>query len=105
MLGGAILAALVLTVFPTAWNNAPTDKGVVAERNRTISRLGIEPVFPPEEDIHVGDLYAVIREDRRPKGKDKPATLLNHGIKLDHINLDEALISTYNELPQFPDTK
>jgi hypothetical protein len=104
MLGVAILAVLGFTIVPVVWGNSPTDKGVVAEWNETIGRLGIEPVFPPEEDIHVGDLYAVIRADRRPKNKDKPATLLNYGIKLDHINLDRVLISTYNELPQFPAT-
>src|SRR5436190_16588764 len=81
--GGLMLLALVVAmVMSSIWTATPTDKDVVAEWNETIRRLGIEPVFPPEEDIYVGDLFAVITADRRPENKDtQRQPLLNRAIK------------------------
>src|SRR5262249_29404914 len=50
------------------------DLSLEAQWNKTIARLGIKPVFPPEEDLAVGDLFAaVVEEDQSdPAGvKDK----------------------------------
>jgi hypothetical protein len=48
--------SLVLTNFFVR----PQDFDVQAEWTNAISRLGIEPTFPPEEDIYVGDVFAVV---------------------------------------------
>lgn len=64
--------------------------------NDTISRLGIEPIFPPEEDVHVGDVYAVVTRG--------DVAFLGRAIKLTHVDMSEALNAAYAKLPMFPDT-
>lgn len=66
---------------PTAWSEA-------------IGRLGMEPVYPPSEDISVGDILAVISGDELTDDqKDNPAIrqLLKRSIRLGHIELAESL--------------
>ncbi|MGX1785558.1 hypothetical protein ACWIGM_02395 [Bosea sp. NPDC055332] len=48
--------------------------------NASIARLGISPVFPPAEDIRVGDVWAVVAG-----AEDRP--LLGRGVRIGHINL------------------
>jgi hypothetical protein len=103
--GGVLFVIAAVGLFLTIWTAQPPERGVIAEWNDTIVRLGIEPVFPPEEDIYVGDVLAVITVDRRPNGKDaRNQPLLNRAIKLAHIDLSAALDAAYKELPRFPDT-
>ena len=98
MLAAAVVMSLI-------WTSEPTDKGVIAEWNETIGRLGIEPVFPPEEDIYVGDLFAVITADKRPNSKDtRRQPLLNRAIKLTHIKMSDDLETYYQALPLFSET-
>jgi len=84
---------------------AAEDPGVIGDWNSTISKLGIDPVFPPEEDIHVGDLFAVITGDRTT-GNDQtaPQALLHRSVKLAHLDMTDDLKRTYAMLPMFPDT-
>jgi hypothetical protein len=104
-LGVAVLLVLAAIVMVPAWNAPAEDRGVIAEWNETIARLGIDPVFPPEEDIYVGDVLAVITNDRRP-GKDARAQpLLNRAIKLTHIDMSTELNLQYGTLPVFPETE
>lgn len=98
LIGGAVLAIVLI---PIVWTASPPDKGVVAEWNESISRLGIEPVFPPEEDVYVGDVLAVII----PETGTQPQALLNRAIKLDHIDMSDDLVKNYQLLPLFPDTE
>ena len=78
--------------------------------NHTIQRLGIEPVFPPEEDLAVGDIFAVavgIDKDARlqfaPEWAQfyKGETFLKRSVKLAHIDVREALDEAYAILPVF----
>ena len=66
---GAAAIAVAAFAYQFIWKAPEPDKNVVAEWNDVILRLGIEPVFPPEEDIYVGDVFAVITVDRRPASK------------------------------------
>src|SRR4051794_29850183 len=36
---------------------------ITRQWNSTIFRLGIEPIYPPQEDISAGDIYLVIVND------------------------------------------
>ena len=78
-----------------------------AEWISTISRLGIDPVYPPEEDIAVGDLIAtVVRDDEdvaetKNNRLDKTSPILKRSIKLAHIDLREELKKAYAMLPVF----
>lgn len=91
--------------FRDTWRETPQDRGVIAEWNDAIFRLGIDPVFPPEEDVYVGDLLAVITEDRRPnKERNQDQPFLNRAIKIAHLDMRPELEASYRLLPTFPET-
>jgi hypothetical protein len=65
---------LILTVLLTLvavrlvnWLSQPTMHGartsIEENWNSTISSLGVSPIFPPEEDLVVGDVLAVVTND------------------------------------------
>jgi hypothetical protein len=73
----------------------------------TIRKIGIEPVFPPEEDLTVGDVLAVVVKDNKPD-EDTDDTkitaqtpLPKRAVKLAHIDVREALTRNYAKLPIF----
>jgi hypothetical protein len=99
-LGLGLVAGIVLDYGLGATGS---ESNVVADWNETIKTLGIEPVFPPEEDLYVGDILAVIVDDENPTQiKTKNRALLNRAIKLAHLNLHDELVKNYAELPFFP---
>jgi hypothetical protein len=83
------------------------ERNIVEDWNTTISKLGIEPVFPPEEDIYVGDLLAVVVNDSHEGQKSaKERPLLNKAIKLAHVDsVHTALSKYYKGLPVFAETE
>lgn len=100
-----LIGVAAFGIAATMWNETPLEeRSVVQEWNETIARLGIEPVFPPEEDIHVGDVFAVIKEDRRFGSDVRQRALLNRAIKLDHVDMENELRSNYARLPMFSET-
>jgi hypothetical protein len=106
----AVVAVLVVQVWVgpptvTATDSSPSIETAWAE---AIQRFGIEPVFPPEEDLAVGDVLAVVVADRDPDQENKDKTLdvrspfLRRSVKLAHIDVREPLEKTYAMLPTFP---
>jgi hypothetical protein len=71
------------------------DKGAVATAwNEAVSLLNIEPIYPPQEDVYVGDIYAVVtRADRG---------FLGRSIKLWHVDLSDEIKNAYLNVPMFP---
>lgn len=65
--------------------------------NASIARLGISPVFPPAEDIRVGDVWAVVAG-----AEDRP--LLGRGVRIGHINLRPDLTEETRGRPVFAAT-
>jgi hypothetical protein len=65
--------------------------------------MGINPVYPPQEDLHVGDIFAVIKQS----DNDYPTSVVfgDHAIKLWHVDMRAALEAGYNAVPVFPRTK
>ena len=61
--------------------------GVAASWNNSISQLGISPLYPPQEDFFVGDLWAVI-----VGGTEKP--LLRQAARIGHIDLTAEIIKS-----------
>ena len=111
-----VFAGVILVGMRPTTQDSEAD--LIADWNRTISKLGIEPVFPPEEDIYVGDLFAVVTQDRL-EGAGSPSrggqkstaadglqstAMLGRAIKLDHTNLTAILIEYYKNFPVFSDT-
>src|SRR5712691_7504832 len=52
---GIVLGVRWLAMRAPAGAEHDEDLSLEAQWNKTIARLGIEPVFPPEEDLAVGD--------------------------------------------------
>jgi len=109
---GAAIAALTTAVSLVGiseilriWNKLPDRTVSVAEEwNRSILRLGIVPVFPPEEDIQVGDVFAVIKADKRKQNSIESEASLNRSIKIYSKDLRELLQKKYDAMPLFPNT-
>jgi hypothetical protein len=78
------------------------DTQVIEEWNATISKLGIDPVFPPEEDVAVGDIYAVL-DDREGQQSSRTALALR-SIRLDHKDLTKDIEQAQREAYLFPVT-
>jgi hypothetical protein len=75
---------------------------------RVIERLGISPVFPPEEDFAVGDLFVQVVSDDDPDpnalNRVKSSTPFRAtAVKLDHVDVRKQLEDIYATLPFFGD--
>jgi hypothetical protein len=94
---------IIASVIAAAWLGPESgDSQVIEEWNSTISKLGIDPVFPPEEDVAVGDIYAVL-DDRAGQPSSRTALALR-SIKLDHKDLTKDIDLVNKESYLFPDT-
>ncbi|HXO72430.1 MAG TPA: hypothetical protein VN838_26015 [Bradyrhizobium sp.] len=77
--------------------------------NRTIKSLGVSPIFPPEEDLVVGDVLAVVVRDVDIDSHEQTNTVarrafVNRTVKLAHVDVSQALDTAYQNLPVFPAT-
>ncbi len=75
--------------------------------NQTIQSLGVYPIFPPEEDLVVGDVLAVVVRDVDPDPEAQADTVekkafISRSVKLAHIDVAAALDTAYRDLPVFP---
>ncbi|HEX3349509.1 MAG TPA: hypothetical protein VHS58_15540 [Acetobacteraceae bacterium] len=88
---------------------AAAEQGLSLETqwNTTIGALGIEPVYPPQEDIAVGDLFAVaVADDENEPGNiseqiGDSGVFLSKAIKLGHVPVEDEIIAEYAHLPVF----
>lgn len=75
----------------------------------TMENLGVAPVFPPEEDLVVGDVLAVIIRDADIESHDpgnpvSKRALITRAVKLAHVDdVGDMLEKAYAHLPVFPD--
>lgn len=107
ILAAIVIGFIVMVIRP--WEgSAPPQEDVASLWSESVSRLGIEPLFPPQEDFYVGDIYAVISAydevdgTTREKGPDRP--LLRKSAKIGYINLRSISLGT-PEAPIFAPTK
>lgn len=97
----------------------PSTKSLAAAWGEAIQTFGIEPVFPPEEDLAVGDVLAVIIQDNDPlpvkRSDAQSETLeaepidfrtpfLKRAVKLAHVDVRKELEDNYAMLVTFPGT-
>ncbi|MBB5052785.1 hypothetical protein HNQ36_002759 [Afipia massiliensis] len=100
---GAAALVLIIGYFAFRWvSPAPEEKSVAQQWNEAISRLGIEPVYPPQEDISVGDVFVILTEDALGNVEKEP--LAGRAMKLWHIDMTEKLERAYSEIYRFPET-
>ena len=97
IVGGAFAAFTLLVVRPFGdWSTEPP-KDLATEWNESIAQLGISPVFPPEEDLYVGDIFAVISGSTK-----KP--LLGRAVRIGHVDLHPDMVDESLAKPVFKDT-
>jgi hypothetical protein len=110
-----LVAALVAGFFivgqlgGTASRGAHPDASIEENWNRTIKALGVAPIFPPEEDLVVGDVLAVVIRDVDLDSHEQTDTVarrafVNRTVKLAHVDVSLALDQAYQSLPVFPAT-
>lgn len=95
---GAILAAV-----HWAGSGEQPKLSVAKQWNEAIEKLGFEPVYPPVEDIQVGDIFAMISEDAlSDSATEEP--FAGRSIKLLHLDLTPEIEQAYRAVYQFPAT-
>jgi hypothetical protein len=94
-----VVALLFLVVQPLRQEPEAAGEDVAAAWNRSIARLGIQPVFPPEEDFHVGDLWAVV-----VGAAEADTPILGKAVRIGHIDLRPQHERARNRQPVFADT-
>jgi hypothetical protein len=79
-----------------------------------IGQFKIEPVFPPEEDVAVGDVLAYVIDDQintraqtakgfiDPKSIDKRTPSVKRSVRIAHVDVRDELEKAYAELVVFP---
>lgn len=101
LLGLTVIAVAAFTLFVVRpWSKPPPDPDaddVAKQWNASISRLGITPVFPPQEDIQVGDVLAVVSA-----ADDLP--ILGRAVALGHVDLRDEIVKANAANPIFADT-
>ncbi len=77
------------------------DCTVAESWGESITPLGIEPIFPPAEDVSVGDVYVVLTAQNE---RVQSSALLGRSMKITHIDMSTDIEDEYRKLPVFPDT-
>jgi hypothetical protein len=105
LVGGLSAAAVGLLLAAIYWAGSADqpELSVVKQWNEAIQRLGFEPVYPPVEDIAVGDVFAMVTEDAASNSV-TGEPFAGRSIKLMHLDLTEEIEAAYRGLYQFPNT-
>lgn len=106
-LGGAAVAVAVLAAAVAAirWagsidrQDLQGDQLISSQWNNAIKRLGFEPVYPPVEDLAVGDVLALVTAD---SVAGEP--LAGQSLKLMHLDLTAEIEENYRQTYRFPAT-
>jgi hypothetical protein len=98
---GVVLAAvagfILVYVHPFEAPPSPSSEAIAAAWNESIHRLGIFPVYPPQEDFEVGDLLAVI------VGAES-TTLLGKSVRVARIDMRDLIVKEQQDRLLFADT-
>jgi hypothetical protein len=103
----ALVCGLAAVLFVIGWLaeywtssvSESNNETIASQWSNTISQLGLDPIYPPQEDISVGDIFLTITKDATPL-----TTSLGRSIKIWHVDLSKELKETYNQTYIFPDT-
>jgi hypothetical protein len=104
VLGLALLFVAAAT-FIQRWTKAPSaaseTRSVIEQWKATMMRIGLEPVYPPNEDVFVGDIYVVVTWDN-DVGEKSP--LIGKSVNVARIDMTKELEKAYRSGYSFPDT-
>lgn len=91
------------------WARSPfeiSEQSVAEQWNHAISRMGIEPVYPPQEDLVVGDIILITKDlDPDKVMQEGGVALGGRSLKLWRMDLSSQLDYTYANTFTFPKTK
>lgn len=108
ILGLVVLAFIAFQIRPWETADAGMDGDLPAAWSQSIRRLGIEPLFPPQEDFNVGDIWAVIatyaENPGEPRELNPSESIVGKGVRIGRIEL-EKLGYRNGGRPVFPVTK
>jgi hypothetical protein len=96
------LAAVTIGGLYWARGGSPSGQSVEEKWNVALRQLGVEPVYPPEEDIEVGDVFAIVSSDSIPENGVVDSPLANHAIRLWRLDLSKDVDSNYKNIYVFP---
>lgn len=104
LVGIAVVAVLAAAVIAIRWAGSndrqdPGDQLISSQWNNAIKRLGFEPVYPPVEDLAVGDVLALVTAD---SVAGEP--LAGQSLKLMHLDLTAEIEENYRQTYRFPAT-
>jgi hypothetical protein len=106
IVGALVVGAVILFFSIRSLSSAPTEsrEDIEVAWGDAIGRFKIEPVFPPEEDVAVGDVLAYVVDDKigDPKSIDKRTPSVKRSVKIAHVDVRDELETTYSELDAFP---
>lgn len=77
------------------------DGFVVKEWSNNMRELGVYPVFPPREDLYVGDIYVTYEGTSNPNSA-RSSEFQTLGLQLASLDLTIALKAHYAARPEFP---
>lgn len=97
----AFIAALSLQI-AGMWRSTTVDEPSVAEAfSGTLQQLGIRPVYPPTEDLHVGDIWVTIVQPTANAQAPRPASILSRGVRIGHADLRREMVAAGRRRPLF----
>ncbi|WP_456685264.1 hypothetical protein [Bradyrhizobium sp. P5_C11_2] len=103
VVGFIVLAGAIFAAINWAGSGEQPKLSVAKQWNEAIQKLGFEPVYPPVEDIQVGDVFAMITDDEATdSAADEP--FAGRSIKLLHLDLTREIEDAYRAVYQFPAT-
>jgi hypothetical protein len=88
------------TAYSHFWVKAlpESTQSVEAKWNAAIRDLGVEPVYPPEEDIEVGDVFAIVSYDSIPENGVVDSAIANHAVRLWRMDLSKDIDNNYKDV-------
>ena len=96
---------VVLRYLPPLLASAPPEPEPIERAwNRSIGRLGIEPVYPPQEDLQVGDVFLVVAGADPQEQQVFGQALAQRAMKIAHISMRDELEREYAAAFEFPET-
>jgi hypothetical protein len=100
-IGTLAAAALVLALVRPDVPPLPEDgRNVADEWFDSIARLGIRGVYPPTEDLHVGDLWAVVVPPETEGEEAIAPSRLARSVRIGHIDLSDQLAAVARLRPR-----
>jgi len=92
-----IMFLLLVLVYIRPFRNEHTDieSDLAKAWNTTIQKLGMQPLYPPQENFSVGDIWIVASSVASSDGQGATAidanTLQQHAVRVGHVDLTESI--------------